>query len=48
MADQEIARFRAILRQTEELEAEFVKIQRVREIARSFRARVEHMERRLG
>lgn len=48
MADAEIARFRGILRQIDELEAEFEKIQRIREIVRSFRQRVEQMERRLG
>ncbi|EMF16697.1 uncharacterized protein SEPMUDRAFT_145884 [Sphaerulina musiva SO2202] len=48
MADQEIARFRAILHQIDELETEFDKIKRIREIVRGFRARVEHMERRLG
>ena len=48
MADVEIARFRAILRQIDELETEFDKIGRIREIVRSFRARVEQMERRLG
>lgn len=48
MADNEIARFRAILQQIDELETEFDKIKRIREIVRSFRARVEQMERRLG
>lgn len=48
MADQEIARFRAILEQIDELETEFEKIKRIREIVRSFRARVEQAERRLG
>ena len=48
MADAEIARFRAILQQIDELETEFEKIKRIREIVRGFRARVEHMERRLG
>ncbi|CAK1354677.1 unnamed protein product [Cercospora beticola] len=48
MADNEIARFRAILQQIDELENEFEKIKRIREIVRGFRARVEHMERRLG
>jgi len=48
MADAEIARFRAILRQIDELETEFDKIKRIREIVRGFRARVEEMERRLG
>jgi len=48
MADVEIARFRAILQQIDELEMEFDKIKRIREIVRGFRARVEHMDRRLG
>lgn len=48
MADAEIARFRAILRQIDELENEFDKIRRIREIVRSFRARVEQLERRIG
>ncbi|EME89737.1 uncharacterized protein MYCFIDRAFT_7832, partial [Pseudocercospora fijiensis CIRAD86] len=45
MADAEIARFRAILQQIDELEMEFDKIKRIREIVRGFRARVEHLER---
>ena len=48
MADQEIARFRALLQQIDELEMEFEKIKRIREIVRGFRARVEQMEARLG
>ncbi|KAK5130588.1 hypothetical protein LTR08_001907 [Meristemomyces frigidus] len=48
MADAEIARFQAILHQIDELDNEFEKIKRIREIVRGFRARVEHMERRLG
>jgi hypothetical protein len=48
MADAEIARFRAILRNIEELELEFEKIKRIREIVRGFRARVEGLERRMG
>ena len=48
MADAEIARFRAILQQIDELENEFEKIKRIREMVRSWRARVEQMERRLG
>lgn len=47
-ADAEIARFRAILQQIDELENEFEKIKRIREIVRSFKSRVEEMERRLG
>lgn len=48
MADAEIARFRAILHQIDELEMEFDKVRRIREIVRSFRARVEALDRRLG
>ena len=48
MAEEQIARFRAILQQIDELEAEFEKIKRIRDIDRSFRLRVEQMERRLG
>ncbi|QIX01200.1 hypothetical protein AMS68_006717 [Peltaster fructicola] len=48
MADAEIARFRLILQQIDDLETEFDKIRRIREIVRSFRARVEQLERRLG
>ncbi|PSK33534.1 hypothetical protein B9Z65_7421 [Elsinoe australis] len=47
-ADAEIARFRAILRQIDELETEFDKIRRIREIVRGFRARVEALARRVG
>lgn len=48
MADREIARFRALLQQIDDLETEFDKIKRIREIVRGFRARVEQMEARLG
>ncbi|KAK5010007.1 hypothetical protein LTR28_012226, partial [Elasticomyces elasticus] len=48
IADTEIARFRAILRQIDELEVEFDKIRRIRDIVRGFTARVETLERRLG
>ncbi|KAK0829316.1 hypothetical protein LTR73_004260 [Friedmanniomyces endolithicus] len=48
VADAEIARFRAILQQIDDLEMELEKIGRIREIVRGFRARVEQMERRLG
>ena len=47
-ADAEIARFRAILQQIDELETEFEKIKRIREIVRNFRARVAEAEKRLG
>ena len=47
-ADNEIARFRALLGQIDELELEFEKIARIREIVRGFRARVEALDRRVG
>ena len=47
-ADAAIARFRAILRQIDELETEFDKIRRIREIVGAFKARVEALERRVG
>lgn len=43
-ADSEIARFHDILRQIDELEADFDKISNIREMVRSFRQRVEEME----
>ncbi|KAI9838927.1 MAG: hypothetical protein M1819_004135 [Sarea resinae] len=48
VADAEIARFRDILRQIDELEVEFDKVRRIREIVRGFRARVEALDRRVG
>ncbi|EMC94374.1 hypothetical protein BAUCODRAFT_35581 [Baudoinia panamericana UAMH 10762] len=48
VADAGIARFHAILRQIDELNTEFDKIKRIREIVRGFRARVEQLGRRLG
>lgn len=47
-ADAEIARFRQLMQQIDQLETEFEKLKRIREIVRSWRARVEEMERRLG
>jgi hypothetical protein len=47
MADTEIARFRAILREIDELEVEFDKVRRIGEIVKGFRARVERLERRI-
>ncbi|KAI9776182.1 MAG: hypothetical protein M1835_005585 [Candelina submexicana] len=47
VADAEIARFREILRQIDELEVEFDKVRRIREIVRGFRARVEALDRRV-
>ncbi|KAF9737922.1 hypothetical protein PMIN06_009092 [Paraphaeosphaeria minitans] len=46
-ADAEIARFRAILREIDELQLEFDKVRRVGEIVKGFRARVQHLERRI-
>jgi hypothetical protein len=45
IADSEIARFHDILRQIDELEADFDRIRNIREIVRSYRQRVEEMER---
>ncbi|OCK89985.1 uncharacterized protein K441DRAFT_581645 [Cenococcum geophilum 1.58] len=47
MADTEIARFREILKQIDELQVEFDKVRRIGEIVKGFRARVEHLERRI-
>ncbi|OCK84726.1 hypothetical protein K432DRAFT_97930 [Lepidopterella palustris CBS 459.81] len=47
MADAEIARFREIIRQIDELQVEFDKVRRIGEIVKGFRARVEHLERRI-
>lgn len=47
-ADAEIARFRALLRQIDELEEEFEKIGRIREIVAGFRRRVEALGGRVG
>jgi hypothetical protein len=47
IADAEIARFHDILRQIDELEADFDKISNIREMVRSFRQRVEEMDQQL-
>jgi hypothetical protein len=47
MADQEIQRFHDILRQIDELEVDFDRIRHIRDIVRSYRARVEEMEQQL-
>lgn len=47
IADAEIARFRAILQQIDELEVEFDKVRHIRDIVKGFRARVEGLERRV-
>ncbi|KAG9663176.1 hypothetical protein KCU95_g15726, partial [Aureobasidium melanogenum] len=46
-ADAEIARVHDLLRQIDELETEFDKIRRIRDIVAAFRARVEALERRV-
>jgi len=48
MADAEIARFHEILRQIDELSTEFDKVRRIGEIVKQFKARVEHLDRRVG
>ena len=45
IADSEIARFHDILRQIDELELDFDRIRHIRDIVRSYRQRVEEMER---
>ncbi|KAF2149619.1 hypothetical protein K461DRAFT_288137 [Myriangium duriaei CBS 260.36] len=47
-AEQEIARFRSIIAQIDELEIEFDKIRRIREIVYGFRARIDALTRRVG
>jgi hypothetical protein len=47
-ADAEIARFKDIMRQIEELEMEFDKVRHIRDIVKGFRARVEGLGGRLG
>lgn len=46
-ADAEIARFKDILRQIDELETEFDKIRHIRDIVKAYRARVESVGRGL-
>ena len=46
-ADAEIARFRDILRQIDELETEFDKVRHIRDIVKTYRARVEGVSRGL-
>jgi hypothetical protein len=45
IADAEIARFHEILRQIDELEVDFDRIRHIRDIVRSYRQRVEEVER---
>ena len=46
-ADAEIARFKELLRQIDELEMEFDKVRHIRDIVKGFRARVESVGRSL-
>lgn len=46
-ADAEIARFKDILRQIDDLENEFDKIRHIRDIVKAYRARVESVSRGL-
>ncbi|MCJ1250187.1 hypothetical protein MMC30_007413 [Trapelia coarctata] len=47
-ADAEIARFKDIMRQIDELEMDFDKVRHIRDIVKGFRARVEGLGGRLG
>jgi hypothetical protein len=47
MADAEIARFRAILREIDELQVEFDKVRRIGEIVKGFKSRVDRLDRRI-
>jgi hypothetical protein len=46
IADAEIARFRSILREIDELQVEFDKVRRIGEIVKGFKARVDYLDRR--
>ena len=46
MADAEIARFRSILREIDELQVEFDKVRRIGEIVKGFKSRVDYLDRR--
>lgn len=47
MADAEIARFNAILREIDEMETDFDRIRHIRDIVRGYRQRVEELEREM-
>jgi hypothetical protein len=47
MADAEIARFHAILREIDELQVEFDKVRRIGEIVKGFKSRVDRLDRRI-
>lgn len=46
-ADAEIARFREILWQIDEMEVELDKVRHIRDIVKAYRSRVEGLERRM-
>jgi hypothetical protein len=46
-ADAEIARFRALLREIDELQVEFDKVRRIGEIVKGFKSRVDRLDRRM-
>lgn len=46
MADAEIARFRSILREIDELQVEFDKVRRIGEIVKGFKSRIDYLDRR--
>ena len=46
-ADAEIARFKDIIRQIDELETEFDKVRHIRDIVKGFRSRVESLDKRM-
>ncbi|RYO34693.1 hypothetical protein AA0111_g3270 [Alternaria arborescens] len=47
MADAEIARFRAILHEIDELQVEFDTVRRIGEIVKGFKSRVDRLDRRI-
>lgn len=47
-ADAEIARFKEIMRQIDELEMEFDKVRHIRDIVKAYRSRVEGISNKLG
>ena len=46
-AEREIRRVKAIMREIDKLEDEFQKVERIREIVRNYRGRVERLDARL-
>ncbi|KAJ4369238.1 hypothetical protein N0V83_006323 [Neocucurbitaria cava] len=46
-ADAQIARFHAILREIDALEEEFAKVRHIGDVVKSFKSRVERLDRRI-